>query len=175
VLFPGFRLGWIVAPGEIRDRLLHVKRTVDLASSLPLQMALARFCEAGGLDRHLERVRREHGRRLDAALDAADRHLPRSVHVSRPEGGMTLWLRLPPGVSAEAVTREARAAGVRVIPGDWFHSDVAGEEALRISFVAEPPERLVEGMTRLGEVLRRLDRTPARRAGRGRKESAPFL
>jgi DNA-binding transcriptional MocR family regulator len=151
-----------------------VKRTVDLASSLPLQVALARFCEAGGLDRHLERVRGEYGRRLDVALEAMATEFPPEVVTTRPEGGMTLWILLPAGLRADEVARDAQAEGVGIIPGGWFYPDDGGEEALRLSFVAEPPERLRLGIQRLGRVLRQHLRSPARRRGRP-EESTPFL
>lgn len=167
ILCPGLRLGWIVAPPAVRRRLLELKRITDLASSLPLQMALAELGTSGAFDRHLERVRAGHAARLRTVLAAIAAHLPAEVAVTRPEGGMNLWLTLPAGVSSMEVYQRALAAGVTVAPGRWFfpdpHGDEHGGEHLRLSFVGEPSERLEAGVRILGEVLDRCLQRGSRR------------
>lgn len=86
MLFPGFRLGWIITPPALRDRLLDLKRTCDLSTSLSAQMVVEEFCADGGLDRHVERVRRVSAKRLATMLNAIDRMFPEGTTVTRPEG-----------------------------------------------------------------------------------------
>jgi len=171
ILCPGFRLGWIIAPAALRRRLLDLKRICDLGTPLPAQMALAELCRRGELDRHLERAGREHAGRLEVMLGALERHLP-EVRVERPQGGMTLWLELPPGANAVALHDEAQSAGVLVAPGTWFYPEGGGERHLRLSFVGEPGERIEDGVEKLGEILERhLQNRPRREA----EEITPFI
>ncbi|RMH19558.1 MAG: PLP-dependent aminotransferase family protein [Acidobacteria bacterium] len=174
ILCPGFRLGWIIAPPALRQRLLDVKRIADLSTSLPAQMAIAELCISGELDRHLERVRRQHAARLRAMLEAIDAELPGTVEVTRPRGGMTLWLTLPAGVRAVELMELLRLRGVAVAPGDWFFPDgeVHGEH-LRLSFVGESVERIRRGIAVLGEELRRYHQRPPRRPRL--EEAVPFV
>lgn len=166
ILCPGLRLGWIVAPPPVRRRLLELKRVTDLASSLPLQMAVAELGANGDFDRHLDRVRAAHAVHLEATFEAFDRHLPPAVRWTRPMGGMNIWLTLPSGLSAMDVYEAGLSAGVAVAPGRWFEPDphAAGGEHLRLSFVGEPVPRLVEGIRRLADVLHRRLRERPRRA-----------
>jgi 2-aminoadipate transaminase len=174
ILFPGFRLGWIIAPPGVRDRLLEIKRTCDLATSLPSQMAVEEFCRRGELDRHLERVRTEHGSRLETMLDEIARHFPKDVTPTRPDGGMTVWVSLPEGTNALDVLEGSRARGVIFAPGTWFFADGSGASHFRLSFVGEPVERIATGIRILGQVLAaELRRRPRRR--RRDEEAAPFL
>jgi 2-aminoadipate transaminase len=174
ILFPGFRLGWLVAPRELLDRLLDVKRATELATSLPIQMAVAEFCAQGELDRHLERVCLAHGARLEAMLEAIDASFPPEVHVTRPEGGMTVWVTLPEGARSSAVAEAAARKGVLVAEGRWFMPDGDGERNVRLSFVTEPAERIRRGIEVLGAVIGE-HLADTRPAGRGSDESAPFL
>jgi len=177
ILFPGFRLGWMIAPPEARARLLDIKRTGDLATSLLAQMVVAEFCARGGLERHLQRVRRVHAERMAVMLDAIDRHFPPSVTVTRPDGGMTLWVTMPEGSDAHEVREEARNAGVAIAPGTWFFADGGGRRNLRLSFVNETIERIAPGIEQLAGVIERhVERlTPPRPPERRGEEPAPFL
>jgi DNA-binding transcriptional MocR family regulator len=174
ILFPGFRLGWIIAPKAVRDRLLEIKQTCDLTTSLPAQMAVHEFCARGGLDRHLDVVREENARRLEAMIDAVLRCFPPNVGFTRPDGGMTIWITLPERADSTMVFRRARTRGVLVAPGPWFFPDGGGERHLRLSFVGETPDRIRSGMRILGEVMAEhlAERRAPVREGRDR---APFV
>ncbi|MEM8964275.1 MAG: PLP-dependent aminotransferase family protein [Acidobacteriota bacterium] len=150
ILCPGFRLGWILAPPALASRLLDLKRVCDLTSSLPAQMALAELFARGEIDRHLEQVRRAHGERLDTMIETITTVLGGRVTVQPPLGGVTVWLGLPPGVDAEALAARARRHGVSVAPGTWFDG---GRDHIRLSFVAEPPQRIRVGVERLATAL----------------------
>jgi DNA-binding transcriptional MocR family regulator len=175
MLFPGFRLGWVIVPHDLRDRLLLLKRTCDLTTNFPAQIAIAKFCRHGDLDRHLGVIRGAYADRLDAMLAAIDAHLP-AVSATRPEGGMTVWLTFPPGTRSERLTTEARAAGVSIAPGTWFFvgDGRRGDRHARLSFVGESPERIESGIHILGDVLKRhLKRSRARRTAP--EEAPPFM
>jgi len=174
ILFPGFRLGWIIAPRPVRERLLEIKQTCDLATSLPAQMAVHEFCARGGLDRHLDMVRAQNAERLEAMIEAITRFFPPTVSFTRPEGGMTMWVTLPERADAVTLLQSVRTRGVLFAPGPWFFPEGGGERHLRLSFVGEPPERIRNGIRILGEALAEhvAERRSLTREGRDR---SPFV
>ena len=70
-----------------------------------------------------------------------------------PEGGMNLWVPLPPGTDDRDLAQRAAAAGVIVSPGRPFFAAEPPGPFLRLTFAAEPPERLAEGAARLKELI----------------------
>jgi DNA-binding transcriptional MocR family regulator len=89
--------------------------------------------------------------RRDALVAAVEREIG-SGRVSPPTGGLHLWVALDPGEDDVAVTERAFRAGVKVFAGrPWFPAEPPGPH-LRLTFAAEPPERLVEGVRVLGSV-----------------------
>src|SRR5205814_495752 len=93
--FPGLRVGWVIGPRPLIDRLTAIKQWSDLHTDQLSQAVLLRFAESGRLAQHRARVLRTGGERLRAALSACERHLPAGSRWTRPEGGMNLWVRLP--------------------------------------------------------------------------------
>src|SRR4029453_2718787 len=89
ILFPGLRLGWLVAPPAIVERLQDAKQLADLHSSALLQAAVHRFCEGRLLDRHISRVATEYGRRRSLLLASLRRRVPGGVTRAEPRGGLS--------------------------------------------------------------------------------------
>jgi GntR family transcriptional regulator/MocR family aminotransferase len=155
-LFPGLRLGWIVAPKPVVEALGRSKLISDYHTSMLLQAAVLEFCKQGHYDRHLKRlagIYRDKSRRLH---DALERFFPPEARWTRPEGGYALWVTLPDGLSAEAILAESAKAGVLFTPGSHFFARGAGAEGdrfFRLSISRVSKDRIEEGIRRLGRVL----------------------
>jgi len=165
ILFPGLRLGWILAPPPVIERLTAAKQLADLHTSALLQAAVYRFCERRLLDRHAARVTREYARRRALLLSALARRMPAGITWTEPQGGFSLLVTLPPGLGAAALLPRAVEQGVAFTPGAAFAVDGGGDRTLRLSFSAVPAARIDEGVRRLAEVVREaMRRPPAPRA-----------
>ena len=164
VLFPGLRLGWILAPGPVRERLERAKQLSDLHTSALLQAAVHRFCERRLLDRHVRRAAAEYARRRDLLLASLRRRMPGDVAWTEPQGGFSLLLTLPPGLDAVALLPRALERGVAFTPGAPFFAEGGGERTLRLSFSSVPAARIDEGVRRLAEVVKHARRQPEARA-----------
>lgn len=154
-LFPGLRLGWIVAPRAVVEALSSSKLISDYHTSLVLQAAVLEFCREGHYDRHLKRlasIYRDKSRKLTKAME---RSFPKEIRWTKPEGGYAFWVSLPPGVSAEALLDESAKAGVLFTPGSHFFARREGESFLRLSISKVPAGRIREGVERLGRILAR--------------------
>lgn len=152
VSFPGLRVGWIVGPRTTIARLGEAKEVSDLHSDQLSQAILLRFAQSGGLSRHIARSCASGGERLQAVLSACDRHLPPGATWTRPEGGMNVWVELPPPLDADEVLRTAAQRGVSFITGRHFSTRNAHKRALRLSFGSLLPEQIERGIRVLGEV-----------------------
>ncbi|MFC7613003.1 PLP-dependent aminotransferase family protein [Actinokineospora soli] len=111
VLAPALRLGWLVAPPALHERVVERKRLSDLGCSPLPQAAFAHLLRTGGYDRHLRRSRQLYRRRRDALIDAVADALP----AWRPHGvaaGLHLVLRLPDGADDAALERALARRGV---------------------------------------------------------------
>ena len=118
-LAPGYRIGW-VAPGRFREALARHKLVASLATSVPMQLGVARYLERGSYARHLRDLRAVLRQQQAEYLDAIGRIFSASIRVSRPAGGYFLWLQLPEGVDALALHQAAMAAGISIAPGPMF-------------------------------------------------------
>jgi GntR family transcriptional regulator/MocR family aminotransferase len=158
ILFPGLRLGWLVAPPPVIERLQAAKQLADLHTSALIQAAVHRFCERRLLDRHAVRVVREYRRRREVLLGALARRMPSGTTWTEPTGGFSLFLTLPEGITATRLLPLALGRGVAYTPGDAFFLNGSGTRALRLSFSSVPTEQIERGVQRLGEAVREAQR-----------------
>jgi DNA-binding transcriptional MocR family regulator len=156
VLSPGLRLGWVVAPRPVTERLVLAKQGADLHTDELAQRAVVRFCRDNDLEAHVWALRAAYRERRDAMLAALADLMPPGSAWTRPEGGMFVWVTLPDGVEALPLLAEAVARRVAFVPGTAFHVDGGGTGSLRLNFTNCPPDRIREGVARLAAALDRV-------------------
>jgi GntR family transcriptional regulator / MocR family aminotransferase len=168
-LAPGLRLGWIVAPASLRAALTEAKYLADLGNPVLDQLVFARFLASGEFERHGRRVRTRQRARRDAMRAALREHLPHA-RVLGVAAGLHLLVTLPPGSNATAddvaLAAEADAAGVLVHPLST-HRVTPGPPGLVLGYAAQAPDRIREGIARLGTVLDSASRSTGHRTRRG--------
>ena len=170
IAFPGLRVGWCVAPENVIERLRLVKQATDLHTDQLAQAALAEFTRRGGLDRHLKKMRRIYSARCAALLRALEKHMPEGVEWTRPEGGMCVWVALPPGYDASELLIHARERGLLFAPGRYFFVQMPRPNVFRLGFAGIDERRIVRGVEILAEVLR--EQMRKRQRGGWRRDEA---
>jgi 2-aminoadipate transaminase len=154
IAFPGMRVGWIVAPSHVIERLRLVKQSTDLHTGHLAQAILAEYVRRGLLGRHLERTRKAYSGRLAALEQALGRHMPSGTKWTRPEGGMCVWVELPPGFDSNELLIHTRERGVVFAPGRYFYFQNPQPNTLRLGFAGVPEREIVRGVATLADVLR---------------------
>ncbi len=157
VLAPGLRLGWIVAPEAVIAKLVQFKQGADLQTATFNQMLAYEVARGGFLDRHIREIRRIYDERRRAMLAALARHFPDDVRWTRPSGGLFLWVTLPPGIDSAELLERALEERVAFIPGAPFYAGGGGAGSLRLNFSYCTPQKIEEGVARLGRLLRKRD------------------
>ena len=142
---PGLRIGAIAARGPALARLRAARVVEDFFVPGPLQEAAVELLGAPAWRRHLKRVHIALRARHDALSAAVDAELGPG-RAAPASGGLHLWVRLDAGEDDVALGERAGRAGVKVSAGrPWFPAEPPGPH-LRLTFAAEPPERLAEGV-----------------------------
>jgi len=160
VLAPGFRLGWVIAPEPVVDQLVRAKQAADLHTSTFNQLVAFETIQQGVLDRQIPRLRHAYRERRDAMLQALSEHFPSGIDWTKPDGGMFLMVELPPSVDASAVLGRAIQQRVAFVPGEDFYLDGMGKNTFRLNFTHAAPSQILEGIRRLGGVLKEFVATP---------------
>ena len=154
ILAPGLRLAWVIAPPEVIRKLVQAKQGADLHTSTFNQLVAHEVGRGGFLDRHIHTIRRIYGERRDVMLAAMDGYFPPGVEWTHPEGGLFLWGVLPEGLDSTEVFKVAVERKVAFVPGAAFYPCGGGENTMRLNFSNATPEKIREGIARLGQVLR---------------------
>jgi DNA-binding transcriptional MocR family regulator len=153
-LIPALRIGYAVCPKPLLATVVALKTDQDNCNSAILQHALAEYLSRGYLRAHLRKCAAEYRARRDALESGLRVDLPPEIRWDHAPRGLFLWLRLPEGVSSEAVFDEARRRGVLVMPSLLFRVSDSEPPGIRVSFCREAPGRIAEGTKRLGAAIR---------------------
>ncbi|WP_027721027.1 PLP-dependent aminotransferase family protein [Maridesulfovibrio zosterae] len=154
VAAPGFRLGWMVCSGEMRDKMIIAKQASDLHTSTFAQRVIHRYVTDNNLDDHIEKIRQRYGNQREVMVKSIEKFFPAEAKVTQPEGGMFLWVTLPESVSAMELFDEAIKNKVAFVPGRPFYVDGTGENTFRLNFSNSDETRIEEGIKRLGSGIK---------------------
>jgi 2-aminoadipate transaminase len=153
---PGFRLGWIMAPVNIIERLEIVKQSMDLCAPVFNQYIAARFMKKGYYDKNIERVKINYRKKRDSMIAAFEKYMPEGVTWTNPEGGLFLFVTLPEGYDSTDLFKIAVKENVAFVIGEAFHCDGSGKNTLRINFSYMEESRAEEGIRRLAAAIGRM-------------------
>ncbi len=153
-LAPGLRLGWIVAPEVVIQKLVQVKQGADLHTSTLSQYIAYDICGRGLLKTHIKKIRYMYKERRDVMLDTLERYFPSGVKWTKPEGGLFLWVELPEHIDTKELFNEAVKEKVAFVPGSSFYPDGSGKNTMRLNFSNATPEMIEEGIKRLARVIK---------------------
>lgn len=153
VLFPGIRIGWIVAPSACIQRLAELRTYSELSPAQPLQAAMHEFCERGCYDLHLSRMHRVFRRRMQVLLRALKQRVnPAWAQWQEPQGGFLLWMKLSPS-RIEDWEAHFAAHGVEVTSGDSSFAAPNRDQHIRLSISLTDEAQIEAGVTRLARAL----------------------
>ena len=159
VLFPGLRLGYIVAPPAMLDPLVRAKAVLDRHTAIVPQMVLADFMAAGHFGRHIKRTREAYAERQHALIGGIARQLAHELACGPSDSGLDLCVHFRRALDQEKVAQAALAAGIEMRPLSYYESRVATAACatapgLVLGFSAIVPAEIGHGLAVLAKVLR---------------------
>jgi DNA-binding transcriptional MocR family regulator len=152
ILAPGFRVGYVLAPPAIRDKMVLAQESALLCPSSFTQMMISEYLANADWKGQIDTFRGVYKERKDAALAAMHEYLP-GLHTTRPDGGFYLWVTLPDGVDSKAMLPLAVKELVAYTPGTAFYGDGTGQNKLRVCYSYPTPENIKVGIKRLATVI----------------------
>lgn len=156
-LAPGYRVGW-AAPGRYLKAVERLKITTTVATSLPAQLAIARYLQKGGYDKHLRNLRQVLLVNQIKFIEAIERYFPEGTCLSVPQGGYFLWVKLPEGVDALQLHKLALADGISIAPGPIFSAQKKFTNYVRLNYGQTWNMRYEMSLNALGVIVRKLMR-----------------
>jgi len=150
---PGLRVGWILAPHAVREKLVMMSEANVLCPSAFAQSAVTQYLSTMPWREQVKSYREIYRERRDALLTAMRDLMPAGTTWTNPTGGLFVWATLPEGLDSKAMMPRAIAARVAYVPGTGFFADGTGTGNMRLNFSFSSPERLREGIRRLSGVM----------------------
>jgi 2-aminoadipate transaminase len=152
-LAPGIRLGWVAAPEQIVRKLVQAKQATDLHTSTFIQMIADDIMRRGILKAHSKVIKEAYGERRHIMTASMEEHFPEGVTWTKPVGGLFLWVRTPESLNTMDLLETAVEEKVAYVPGTVFYPDGSGLNTMRLNFSNATPDKIREGIKRLGRVL----------------------
>lgn len=151
---PGFRVGWVLAPHAVREKLVLAQESATLCPPVFSQFAISTYLATQDWMGQVEIYRDMYRERRDTMLEALAEEMPEGSSWTRPAGGFFVWLTLPEGLDSQAMLPRGVDARVAFVPGASFYADGQGARNVRLSYCFPPPERIRTGVERFAAVVR---------------------
>jgi len=153
-LAPGYRLGWVAA-GRFAPDVWRRKIMASVATSIPIQAAIAHYLSKGVYERHLRKLRHRLHAQQARYIAALERYFPPETRWTLPAGGYLLWVELQPGVDAIELHRAALERGISIAPGPIFSARRQFRHAIRINYGHPWTPKVEEAINTLGALVRK--------------------
>jgi 2-aminoadipate transaminase len=153
ILSPGIRLGWVVAPPPVLEKINLGKQGADLCTSTLSQLMVQAYFERSSWRDYADSLTEIYRARRDTMLDALADHFPSQAEWTRPSGGLFIWATLPDFIDTTDLLARALRENVAFVPGEAAFLDGRGRDAMRLNFSASDEESIREGIRRIGEVV----------------------
>lgn len=154
VLFPGLRVGWVLADKELIDYLESCKRAQTIHTSTLDQSILYQYLYNGNLEKYLKKARAEYKRKYELTLECCKEHIPYTMLSG--DGGLHLFVAFEEGFNTKELLAICREQGVIFTAGEMFHTDGGGQHTMRLGFSRVADEDIQRGIAVIGKVAAQL-------------------
>lgn len=154
MLTPGLRIGWVIGPEPVIDRLSDIKMQTDYGSSSLSQRVAAEWINKGFYEEHLANVRIKLKERRQIMIRALHKYCADIATWDIPSGGFFIWLKVIPSIPMKKLFSEALSKGVLLNPGRIYEEE--SDRYIRLSYGYASSEQMTNGIKLLSELIRKL-------------------
>jgi DNA-binding transcriptional MocR family regulator len=151
ILFPGIRVGWILADKNLISIMESVKRSRNIHSSVLDQAFLYEFMRSGDFETYMKKARRYYGDKYKIAVNCAKENFTDCKVYG--EGGLHIFVEMR-DINARELLEASMKKGVIFMPGDVFHVDGKGKNTFRLGFSRVDLEGIRKGFETIGECMK---------------------
>lgn len=146
VFMPGVRIGFVTLPHSLFTRIVKAKHTTDVSSSGYLQRAFDLYLRKGYWEDHIENIRRVYKEKYSLVISQLNNLSKYGVQFSKPDGGLSIWLKLPKEINNIEFYKECSENKIAIIPGDMFFINDLHTNHIRISFGSTDKDEILRGL-----------------------------
>lgn len=154
IFCPGVRVAWVCGEPAFLESFCNLKQAADLHTSTISQYEIDAYLSDYDIEEHIKKLISVYRERRDLMIRTMDASFPKEVVFTRPEGGLFTWAEMPEHVNARDLFLKALEKKVAFVPGGAFFPNGGHENTMRLNYSNMPPERIVEGIERLGAAIR---------------------
>ncbi|MEF7441396.1 PLP-dependent aminotransferase family protein [Paenibacillus lautus] len=154
ILFPGLRVGWVLADKTLIHYLESVKRARSIHTSTLDQSLLFQYLYNGNFEKYLKRAKAEYKRKYELAIRCCEEWIP--MERLSGDGGLHLFVEFGPDFRTRELLEACSTQGVVFTPGDIFYTDGGGHHTMRLGFSRVSDENIEKGIRIIGETARKL-------------------
>lgn len=158
---PGFRIGWIVGPEPVVEKIAVSKQSADLCAPVFDQYVVAEYIESGLFDSNLQKTIALYRQKRDFAIECLEKYMPAGVSWTKPQGGLFLFVTFPPDFDAMKMYDVALKANVAYVAGELFHCDGSGKNTMRINFSQIKMPLIEQGLKVLATICQSFHSPPS--------------
>lgn len=153
-LSPGLRIGWIIGPEPVIERLADIKMQTDYGSSSLSQKVAKEWLSSGLYYQHLENVRKELRIRRDFTIETLEKCCQEIATWDVPQGGFYMWVKIIPEISMGELFNRALSERILLNPGHVYNQKT--EQYIRLSYSYASFSEIEQGICRVSQIIRSL-------------------
>lgn len=157
ILSAGMRVGFVCAPEPIAQKLVIAKQVEDVHTNMFFQMLCYRYMTECDIDGHIESIRSLYRKKCGLMLETLDKHMPKEITFTRPEGGLFIWATLPDYIDMNDFVKTAISEyKIAVVPGTTFNCDTGAiSHCFRLNYSTPSDEQIVKGCRMLADAAKK--------------------
>ncbi|MCP3687793.1 MAG: PLP-dependent aminotransferase family protein, partial [Gammaproteobacteria bacterium] len=154
IIAPGLRLGWMVAPSAIMQKLIIAKQAADLHTSRLSQHLILTFMQDERYQIHMKRFIEAYQHRCKLMGDTLDTLFGDEIQRSQPQGGMFMWIEFAAHINSMTLFKKAAELGVIFVPGQPFYTEPTTSACARLNFSCSSLSQITSGLRLLHQAYK---------------------
>jgi DNA-binding transcriptional MocR family regulator len=150
-LAPAYRVGWIAA-GKFMNEVMKIKLFHSLSSTPITHEAIGIFLETGRYEAHLRKLRKTLYTNYLQYVRVIGESFPSGTKISRPQGGLSIWVELPKPTDTIELYNEAVSKKITFSPGSMFTLQKQFTNCMRLTYGLEWTEKTEYNLKQLGKL-----------------------
>lgn len=151
ILFPGLRVGWVLADKSLISSLESIKKSRNIHTSILDQAVLYEYLSEGYFEKYIKKSRKVYGERYSFAMECARKYIP--CRDISGDGGLYIFIKLENHLDTEELLKRCCEKGVIFMPGSIFFIDGGGRSTMRLGFAKVEKDRIEKGFRIIGEAI----------------------